>query len=249
MKYYNQLNYGSIAYPAKGYEKATVKTGGCGICCASMIVENLTGKSFPPAASAPYALSNGARVSGGTDMKKLSQCISRDFGLSCFESSDEKSLRSCLESGGMAIALVGGDRKNYKGVFSNSGHYIVVAEAKNNILTVLDPAKYDGKYNVNGRRGKVTVSGNLCFCSLAILLAETRYKSPKFYLFKKQSKALKENDSEMKKYQTLSEIPSWGRGVIEALIKSGALEGTDGKLNLSEDMLRIFVILNRLGKL
>lgn len=48
-------------------------------------------------------------------------------------------------------------------------------------------------------------------------------------------------------YRTLKDIPSWGHDTVEKLMKSGALNGSDGALNLSYDQLRILVINDRLG--
>lgn len=55
--------------------------------------------------------------------------------------------------------------------------------------------------------------------------------------------------SEMVKYNTLEEVPDYGKETIKKLIDCGALKGKSTGLNLSEDMLRTFVILDRMGKL
>ena len=55
----------------------------------------------------------------------------------------------------------------------------------------------------------------------------------------------KEEEDDMKRYQTIAELP-YGKEVMEKLVKEGAIQGDEkGRLNLSEDMLRIFVILDR----
>lgn len=48
-----------------------------------------------------------------------------------------------------------------------------------------------------------------------------------------------------RRYQTLEEIPAWGRPAIRAMTESGVLQGTEKGLNLSEDLLRTLVILDR----
>ena len=58
-----------------------------------------------------------------------------------------------------------------------------------------------------------------------------------------------EEEPEMTKYNTIEEVPDWGKATIQKLVDSGALKGTENGLELSEDMLRILVILDRLGKL
>ena len=50
------------------------------------------------------------------------------------------------------------------------------------------------------------------------------------------------------RYHKLEDVPEWGKPTIEKLIKAGALQGDENAdLNLSHDMLRIFVIDDRMG--
>lgn len=50
------------------------------------------------------------------------------------------------------------------------------------------------------------------------------------------------------RYNKLYEIPAWGKTTIEKIINKGLLKGDDkGNLNLSEDMLRMFVVNDRGG--
>lgn len=63
------------------------------------------------------------------------------------------------------------------------------------------------------------------------------------------SPAYKEDDEEMvKRYDAVAEIPAWGKPTIEKLIAKKFLKGRDnGKLDLTEDMLRIFVVNDAAG--
>lgn len=186
MNYYNQRDYAHVPYPSPSLPKATVKSGGCGVVCASMIVENLTGRSFPPEESACYAIRNGARVSGGTDMRVLSRAVGRDFGMNIFTTNDENELIRRLNAGGMAIANVGGNRAGYTGVFSDAGHYVVAAGIKpDGRVIVLDPCLYEGKFNKAGRREKVSVSGNEVWCAPTVLHQDTFTRNPNYYLFER----------------------------------------------------------------
>jgi len=50
------------------------------------------------------------------------------------------------------------------------------------------------------------------------------------------------------RYNTINEMPLWARPTVEKLISQKRLQGEgEGRLNLSEDMLRIFVIHDRAG--
>jgi hypothetical protein len=54
-------------------------------------------------------------------------------------------------------------------------------------------------------------------------------------------------------YKTIEEVPTWGREVIQKYVNLGVLTGTgvgvgDSKiLNITNDLLRILVIIDRLG--
>lgn len=49
-------------------------------------------------------------------------------------------------------------------------------------------------------------------------------------------------------YKTLEDIPAWGKSTIEKLIEKKALQGDEnGNLNVSNDLLRMLVIHDRLG--
>lgn len=56
-----------------------------------------------------------------------------------------------------------------------------------------------------------------------------------------------EEDVKMKRYNTVEELPDWGRPTAEKLLASGLLKGRDTGLDLSDDMLRCLVILDRAG--
>ena len=51
-------------------------------------------------------------------------------------------------------------------------------------------------------------------------------------------------------YHKLEDIPEWGAPTVQYLLNSGSLHGDEnGDIDLSRDMLRILVILDRLGRL
>lgn len=49
------------------------------------------------------------------------------------------------------------------------------------------------------------------------------------------------------RYNTIEEVPLWGKGTIEKLTSKGYLNGTESGLDLSKEMLRILVITDRAG--
>ena len=48
-------------------------------------------------------------------------------------------------------------------------------------------------------------------------------------------------------YDTAESVPKWGRGTVDKLLSGDLLRGTDGKLALSEETLRVLVVLDRAG--
>lgn len=55
-------------------------------------------------------------------------------------------------------------------------------------------------------------------------------------------------EAEMR-YNTIEEIPDYAKPTVTRLVDAGALKGTGEGLDLSEDMIRMLVILDRMGKL
>ena len=50
------------------------------------------------------------------------------------------------------------------------------------------------------------------------------------------------------RYNNINEVPEWGKATINKLITNGSFADKNS-LDLSEDMLRVFVILDRDGKI
>lgn len=56
-----------------------------------------------------------------------------------------------------------------------------------------------------------------------------------------------EEETDMTRYNTVAEMPAWAREEAQRLIDCGALKGgTDGRLDLSEDMLRTMIVCQRM---
>ena len=50
-----------------------------------------------------------------------------------------------------------------------------------------------------------------------------------------------------KRYDTIEEMPDWARTTIKGLVDNGILRSDGRGLNLSEDMIRVFVVHGRMG--
>lgn len=176
----NQNEYADLSYPAPGYLKATIKSGGCGVCAAVNVVGALTGKSIPVRVMRDLAINGGARVPGGTDMKRMAALVARQYGLRFNTTSDLATLLEHLRRGGVAICNTAG-----RGMFSSGGHYVVALGELGGKLCIADSGLYTGKYSTAARRAKVTVSGDLIFADAATLDADCIGRYPRYYLFSK----------------------------------------------------------------
>lgn len=67
---------------------------------------------------------------------------------------------------------------------------------------------------------------------------------PTMPLWGAQNEEQEENEV---RYNTVKECPSWAQKTIQKLIDKGHLSGSGEGLNLSEDMIRVFVIHDRAG--
>ena len=176
----NQNEYADISYPAKGYETATIKSGGCGVCAAVNVVGALTGKAISVRVMRDLAVNGGARVSGGTDMRRLASLICGRYGLKVATTSSLPELQRHLIRGGVAICNSAG-----RGMFSTGGHYVVALGILGGKVCIADPGLYTGKYSTAARKTKVTVSGDLVFADAETLNADCIGRAPRYYLFSK----------------------------------------------------------------
>lgn len=176
----NQREYADIPYPAKGYETATIKSGGCGVCAAVNVVGALTGKAISVRVMRDLAVNGGARVSGGTDMRRLASLICGRYGLKVTTTSSLPELQRHLIRGGVAICNSAG-----RGMFSTGGHYVVALGMLGGKVCIADPGLYTGKYSTAARKDKVQVSGDLIFADAETLNADCIGRAPRYYLFSK----------------------------------------------------------------
>ena len=161
--FYCQLDYEHVPYPSPvGVANGNIANNGCGVCAASMVAENMLGISFPPEESAKLAKACGAREGFGTDLYIYAPVFAEQVGLKVKVTEDAReALRFLQEGKGMVIANTYGDRPEHIGVFSDSGHYIVLAAAQGTEGKVWDPMYKEGsgRYDVPGRKGKVRLDG------------------------------------------------------------------------------------------
>lgn len=177
----NQNDYAHLSYTAPGYENATVKSGGCGVCAAVNAIGALTGDCVSVREMRDLAKACGARVSGGTDMRMLTAALCSRWKLQCQPTNSLQQLQNHLKAGGVAICNAAG-----RGMFSTGGHYLTALGLQDGKLCLADSGLYLGKYSSQRRRKAVTVSGDLLFALPEVLEQDCVGRTPRYYLLRRE---------------------------------------------------------------
>ncbi len=192
--FYCQLDYACVPYLSPcGASNGNIANNGCGICSCSMVAENLAGISLPPEECAQLGKASGGREGYGTNLFVFAPYFAQYAGLDYqIAWEPQKALRFLQDKKGMVIANVQGDRPQdgYIGVFSDSGHYIVLASAEGSTVKVWDPMYRigSGRYDVPGRKGKVRLDGHNAYADFSVI--EQDCKDRPYFLFSKAEKPL-----------------------------------------------------------
>lgn len=183
--FYCQLDFEHVPYLMPGRTDGNVANNGCGICCASMMIEGMLGVAFPPDVCAPFSKRCGAREQPGTNFYILGGALAGRFDLFMRPETEIDKVVEFLRENpdGMAIANVRGDREGYVGVFSDGGHYVLLEGVQGDELCVLDPMYRPGRYDVPGRAGKVRMEGFRAYADKGVL-KEDCFERP-FFLYRK----------------------------------------------------------------
>ena len=184
MNFYCQLDYKHIPYPSPSSVNGNIADNGCGVCCASMVVEALCDTIFPIEVSAKFAKNSGAREGFGTNMVILAPALASEFNLKVTPTLDTNEVKDFLRNKkGLVIANTIGDREDWIGVFSDGRHYIVLTSLEDNIVGVLDPMYKEGRYDIEGRKGKVRMDGYTAYADFSVVENDCLGKT--YYMFEK----------------------------------------------------------------
>ena len=194
MKYVNQKDYPHWLYVTKTDleeplctkgKTTTVASSACGLCSAVMVADRLlVNSNFELKDAIDLAYATKANYSNGTSYQRFAPAFAEKLGFEWEGTNDPERLRYCLRTGGAAVIHIGGDREGHIGVFSDSGHYVVVAEADGDEIGVLDPMYRPGRFDIPGRKGKVRMEGNVAYADWRILRDDC-FERP-FFLFSKK---------------------------------------------------------------
>jgi uncharacterized protein YgiM (DUF1202 family) len=158
--YYNQADprWANHPYPSQELPNATIKSGGCGVTCAAMVISSSKEIIYPDEMG-DIAIENGFRPNGGTSFD-LFPYIAQRWVLEIRDvKSSYEALDACRE-GYFVVILVGA------GLWTTGGHYILAVGSRGDEIEIYDPYLYAGKFDRYGRQGKVSVEGNSCFVNI-----------------------------------------------------------------------------------
>jgi len=183
--YYQTDNrWANKVYSASAPHTETVKTSGCGVTSAAMIITNLTGKKVTPDVMADFSVKGGHRIDGVGTAFSLYPAIAKKYGLNCRQTSSIDDAISCVKAGGMVVCSTNG---GVSGLFSTSGHLFVMCGVEEKTCIFADPYLYDGKYNVSFRKNKAKVKNGLVYVDADDAKAEI---ATYFCFFKEKRKML-----------------------------------------------------------
>lgn len=238
------------SYKSVKYGQGTVYRSGCGPASLCNALDALGIAKVTVKTMCAYAVSVGARVSGGTDEATLLRHAAKKYGFSYKTTSKNAELLAHLKSGGVAI-LHGGN--SYK-LFSSGGHFVCAVAAKGSTITVLDSYWYSSKYTSSAIRrnyahvvNKGVVQTSLTQCGKA-----TIDRAPSYYLLsssKQDAHPSEQEEPDMTYYKEFKDIPLYYQDAVKKLLDAGAIAGTGKGLELSEDLCRAFTILDKAGLL
>lgn len=162
LTYYSQIDgrWSGKMYSSIGDRSQTIGKSGCGPTSASMIVTACKG-AITPDTMADLFVKYGYRSSNNGTYWSAFRAIADEFNIGYTETSDIQQALQLLASKHYIVASVG------NGLFTTGGHFILLVGVEGNTIKIYDPYLYSGKFETSTRRGKVTISGNTVYCSVA----------------------------------------------------------------------------------
>ena len=193
MRFVNQREHPHMLYvtrtdPEFGDQgkTTTVRSSGCGLCSAIMVLDRLVpNANFSLEDAIALSYETKAHEYIGTSYKRFAPAFAEKFGLVYENTADTDRVLFCLQTGGAVVINVAGDKNGKVGLFSRVGHYVVAINVEpDGRIAVLDPYFQDGRYEIEGRKGKIELKqGVIALCKAEDLFADAIVSSPAYHLF------------------------------------------------------------------
>ena len=169
-RFFNWM-YSDNPQPYKSYGNGTaMRVSACGFAA----------RSLEEAIELSYEVK--ANMGAGT-ARSFFPAFAERAGLRFEKGSTLEELLTCLRSGGAAVVLVSEEKGVRTGLFTHGGHVMaIVGIESDGRLVVLDPSYLPGKFDEEGRAGKVEMKcGVIALVDPEVLHEETRKRQPGAY--------------------------------------------------------------------
>lgn len=169
LTYYSQADsrWATKLYTSTNNHSQTMKSSACGPTCSAMVVSSAKG-AILPTTLARLSVDNGYRTASSGTAWAFYPFVADYFGFKEYHKTDDFNKAMTYLSQKNAI----GTSKYYiicscgSGLFTSSGHYIVLASLDGNTIRVMDPYLYNGKFTTASRRNaNVEVKGTSAYVS------------------------------------------------------------------------------------
>ncbi len=185
LTYYSQADsrWASKLYTSTNNHSQTMKSSACGPTSAAMVVSSAKGAIFPTT-MASLSVDNGYRTANSGTAWAFYPFVADYFGFKEYYKTDDfdKAMSYLKQKNEI------GTSKYYiicscgSGLFTSSGHYIVLASLDDNTIKVYDPYLYSGKFNTASRKkANVKVDGTSAYVTKANFKKYANAKS--FWIF------------------------------------------------------------------
>lgn len=161
LTYYSQIDsrWKNHIYTSIGDSSQTIGTSGCGPTSAAMVVTAIKGTITPDEMGDLFVQYGYRSANSGTYWSAF-RWVADVFDIEYQETSSLDTAINLLKNNNYVIASVG------NGLFTSGGHFIVLVGIEGDNIKIYDPYLYAGKFDTSTRRGKVTVDGNIAYCSI-----------------------------------------------------------------------------------
>lgn len=249
-------------YAVKG-ESSTIGGSGCGPTAMAMVLATWKDRAVTPETECRWAVNHGYKAKGGGTFHSYFSAAAARFGLvsrmlngSTIYGNATTRLhdvaKTAVDRGDLVIACMG------PGVWTKGGHFVLVWQVVGNVIYINDPAskkpeRVMGNYAVFKRQVKyyhvITRPANLPEKEDGMSDAEVKkivYQAiqdaiPQIVL------SVMDNLPKPVIYNSLDEVPDWGKEAVEKRLAS--IQGDGTGLGLSKDLLKVWVIQDREEKM
>ena len=233
----------NVDYSAKG-EKTTIGASGCGPTAMAMVLATWADPAVTPKTECAWALAHGYKAPRQGTYYGYFVPAAKRYGLKArqlswtniygnWKSPLHEEARKAVEDGHLVIACMG------KGLWTSSGHYVLVWKVQGNIVYINDPA--------STRAVRTQGDYNLFKTQVKYYWVIERPETMKEELDMTKEEVLEIVKESRKTYETIQEVPAFAQDTVRKLMDKNLLQGEGDGLGLSYDLLRVLVINDRAG--